>query len=139
MDDFFSEAKMRSARINLINLGYEIYKRVHCMTTLVLLPGMNGTGELFVPLLKTIGASIETVVINHPLTVPLSYSELEPVVRPQLPRGPFILLGESFSRPIVISIAATQPKNLKGLVLSCAFASSPRPLARLALPLLSLP
>jgi pimeloyl-[acyl-carrier protein] methyl ester esterase len=109
------------------------------MTTLVLLPGMDGTGELFQPLLESLGQSSVSVVVAYPPADLLTYAELESVVRAQLPQGPFVLLGESFSGPIAISIAASNPKGLRGVVLSCSFASSPRPLATRAAPMLSLP
>jgi pimeloyl-ACP methyl ester carboxylesterase len=109
------------------------------MPTLVLLPGMDGTGELFQPLLEALGPSQVTAVVAYPATEKLTYPELESLVRAQLPQGPFVLLGESFSGPIAISIAASNPQGLRGVVLSCSFASSPRPLAARAASLLSLP
>jgi pimeloyl-ACP methyl ester carboxylesterase len=52
--------------------------------------------------------------------------ELEELARASLPVGrPFILLAESFSGPIAISLAATKPVGLRGLVLVCSFARSP--------------
>jgi pimeloyl-ACP methyl ester carboxylesterase len=38
---------------------------------------------------------------------------------------PFVLLGESYSAPLAIQIAATQPRNLAGLILSSGFAHKP--------------
>jgi pimeloyl-[acyl-carrier protein] methyl ester esterase len=37
----------------------------------------------------------------------------------------YVLLGESFSTPLAIEFAATNPPNLKGLILCSGFASSP--------------
>lgn len=109
------------------------------MVTLVLLPGLDGTGELFRPLLEALGPSVPAVSVTYPATSTLSYGELESMVLSLLPSNPFVLLGESFSGPIAISIAARNPEHLKGVVLSCSFASCPRPAAALALPLLRLP
>jgi pimeloyl-[acyl-carrier protein] methyl ester esterase len=109
------------------------------MTTLVLLPGMDGTGELFHPLLQALGSNQPVLVVTYPTTELLGYVELEAMVRALLPTGPYVLLGESFSGPIAISIAATSPPGLTGLILSCSFASSPRALATAAAPALSLP
>jgi pimeloyl-ACP methyl ester carboxylesterase len=109
------------------------------MIKLVLLPGMDGTGELFQPLLEALGPSQISIVVSYPEAKPLTYAELESFVRTHLPTGPFVLLGESFSGPIAISIAASNPQGLQGVVLSCSFASSPRPLAARASSLLSLP
>jgi len=100
---------------------------------------MDGTGELFRPLLEALGPLQKAIVISYPDSQSLSYTELESLVRSKLPQGPFVLLGESFSGPIAISIAATSPPGLRGVVLSCSFASNPRPLFKSAAPVLSLP
>ncbi len=97
------------------------------MVTLVLLPGMDGTGELFGPFIEALGHNVEAQVVRYPFAY-ASYAELKRFVREQLPRGkPFLLLGESFSGPIAISIAASRPKELVGLVLCCTFARCPVP------------
>ena len=95
---------------------------------LVLLPGMDGTGELFEPLVRSLPPSLEPVVVTYPPDRPLSYNQLEKFVRPKLPASePFAILGESFSGPIAISLAASASANLKALVLSCTFAKNPHP------------
>jgi len=96
---------------------------------LVLLPGMDGTGELFEPLAQAMGRQHDAIdVVRYPGSEPLGYDELERLVRARLPVGqPFVLLGESFSGPLAISIAATPPPGLRGLILCCSFARSPKP------------
>ena len=94
---------------------------------LVLLPGMDGTGDLFEPLIQAIGAQAVLDVARYPTQRPLSYDELEDLVRPQLPAGPFVLLGESFSGPLAVSLAAARPPGLLGVVLCCSFVRNPRP------------
>lgn len=99
------------------------------MITLVLLPGMDGTGDLFVPFIDALGSEFAVKVVRYPASEPLGYSELEAVARAALPSdGPFVLLGESFSGPIAISLAASAPPGLLGLILCCTFARNPRPL-----------
>ena len=114
--------------------------------TLVLLPGLDGTGKLFADFLKVLDLSVSAQVVAYPPDVPLGYDELEALVRAALPaRGRFVLLGESFSGPLAIRIAARPPPGLAGLILCVTFASNPYP--RLAwarglaafLPLKSLP
>jgi pimeloyl-[acyl-carrier protein] methyl ester esterase len=100
--------------------------------TLVLLPGMDGTGELFAPFINKLDARFRTQVIQYPLGEPLDYCALEAFVRSRLPLTEhFALLGESFSGPIAISIASLPPPNLIATILCCTFASNPQP--RLAL------
>lgn len=97
-------------------------------TRLILLPGMDGTGDCFAPLLAHFPAAIEVTVIRYDPTTPASYAELERQVRQQLPsKESFVLLGESFSGPIAIAIAASPPKNLIGVIFACSFARNPRP------------
>jgi pimeloyl-[acyl-carrier protein] methyl ester esterase len=96
------------------------------MTKLVLLPGMDGTGELFGSFIDAV--DVTTQVVRYPTSGALGYEELEHLVTSQIPADePYVLLGESFSGPIAISIAARQPPLLRGLILCCSFAKNPRP------------
>lgn len=105
------------------------------MVTVVLLPGLDGTGLLLSDFVAALGPDSRVIVASYPPDVPLGYSELESVARSFLPNdGPFILLAESFSGPIAISIAASAPPGLCGLVLCCSFARNPRPLLALLRP-----
>lgn len=95
---------------------------------MVLLPGMDGTGQLFQPLIDHLDEGFDTRVISYPTDEALGYEALERMVVSSLPPSePYLLLGESFSGPIAISIAATRPPGLIGLVLCSTFAISPRP------------
>lgn len=96
------------------------------MTKLVLLPGMDGTGDLFQPFAAAV--SVKTQIVRYPTSRPLDYRELESLVCSELPSDePYVLLGESFSGPIAISIAARRPPLLRGVILCCSFARNPRP------------
>ena len=93
---------------------------------LILMPGMDGTGELFGPLLHALGNSIESSVLRYPTDEPIGYSELLPRVRAALPgSGSFVLLGESFSGPLAIMMADEAPAGLRGVILSASFATNP--------------
>jgi pimeloyl-ACP methyl ester carboxylesterase len=93
---------------------------------LVLLPGLDGTGLLFSRFVSALGPSFETTVVRYPDDQGLNYAEHEAIARASLPRDrPYILLGESFSGPIAISIAASKPPGLMGLILCCTFARNP--------------
>jgi pimeloyl-[acyl-carrier protein] methyl ester esterase len=108
---------------------------------LVLLPGMDGTGELFGPLLAALRTGLDTTVVRYPDRA-ASYPEHEQVARAELPKDqPFVLLGESFSGPVAVTIAASAPGNLRGLILCTSFLTRPhkaldwfRPLLPLASP-----
>jgi pimeloyl-[acyl-carrier protein] methyl ester esterase len=106
-------------------------------TALVLLPGLDGTGTLFSNLIPALDPEFEPIIVRYPPDVPLGYAESEATARQSLPGGrPFILLAESFSGPIAISIGASAPAGLAGLVLCGSFASCPRPYLAKLWPLL---
>lgn len=94
---------------------------------LVLLPGMDGTGELFKPLLGALPPSLKVEVISFPGDRAMSYAELEQLVLSRLPSSEFVVLGESFSGPLAIAVAARRPPGLRGILLCCTFAQNPRP------------
>ena len=80
---------------------------------LVLLPGLDGTGKLFAEFLEALDLGSSAQVVPYPPDIPLGYDELETLVRAALPaHGPFIILGESFSGPLAIRIAARPPPAL---------------------------
>jgi pimeloyl-ACP methyl ester carboxylesterase len=116
------------------------------LPVLVLLPGLDGTGKLFGEFVRQLGTRVDSLIVAYPKDRPLGYEELETLVLDALPRhGPFVLLGESFSGPIAIRIAARSPEGLAGIILCASFAKNPfpwlgwaRPLAA-RLPLKSLP
>jgi len=92
----------------------------------VLLPGLDGTGLLFQPLVAALPDWIEPVVIRYPGDRHLSYQELFPLVIDALPRSrPFIILGESFSGPLSAMVAAQRPQGLIGLILCATFVTPP--------------
>jgi pimeloyl-ACP methyl ester carboxylesterase len=97
---------------------------------LVLMPGMDGTGVLFGDFVAALPAGIDALVIRYPVSESLDYASLESLVREQLPQRPFVLLAESFSGPIGLSIASNPPSMLRGLVLCATFAKLPFPFAR---------
>lgn len=94
--------------------------------TLVLLPGLDGTGLLFEPVLKELSPEIVPQVVPLPNNTPLDYEDLVPVISSCLPRtGPYFLLGESFSGPLSLMIAATRPTGLQGVILCASFIRNP--------------
>jgi pimeloyl-[acyl-carrier protein] methyl ester esterase len=93
---------------------------------LVLLPGMHGDGKLFSDFMSRIPEPKHLEAVNYPAEESFSYSQLLEVVQSFVPASdPYFLLAESFSTPLAIQFAATNPANLKGLILCAGFASSP--------------
>ena len=95
---------------------------------LLLLPGMDGTGRLFEPLLPFLPPSLVAAVVAYPTDRPCGYAELLPRVEAALPDGQeFLVLGESFSGPLALLLAARGPAGLRGIILCASFARSPLP------------
>lgn len=93
---------------------------------LVLLPGMDGTGALFRPLVRAVRDSATTSVVAYPADASLTYADLHAHVMDHLPRDrEFVLVAESFSGPIALSVAAVRPAGLRAVVLCASFVSSP--------------
>jgi pimeloyl-ACP methyl ester carboxylesterase len=93
---------------------------------LVLLPGLDGTGLLFARFASALPPEIEPRVVSYPEEQVLGYDELLPRVRSLLPADrPFALLGESFSGPIALRLAAERPAGLVGVVLAASFHRHP--------------
>src|SRR4030043_1205767 len=91
-----------------------------------LLPGMDGTGLLFKPLLEKLPSNIETEGISYPVNEKLSYEQLAEYVIKKLPkRGNYVLVAESFSGPIAFLIAQNPPSHLKSVIFVASFLHSP--------------
>lgn len=95
-------------------------------TAIILLPGMDGTGELLKPLAERLAAHRPTWIIRYPVDRRLDYNQLTDFVGERLPTGRFVILGESFSGAIAIETAATNP-CVAGLILASSFARHPLP------------
>ena len=93
---------------------------------LLLLPGLDGTGELFAPFIAAAPAGLEARALALPDERVRSYHELAECVCARLPAQDVVLLGESFSGPLAV-LLARKSERVKGLVLSTTFVQPPLP------------
>ncbi len=97
--------------------------------SLVLLPGLDGTGELFESLIGCLPDWINPIVFSYPRDKSCSYQDLKTRVLKALPTEPtdsdYVILGESFAGPLAVLIAAEKPKGLKGVILCASFVKKP--------------
>ncbi|WP_290612842.1 alpha/beta fold hydrolase [Arsukibacterium sp. UBA3155] len=109
---------------------------------LVLLPGMDGTGLLFEPLVKYFqnGTAQEHAGQDHSLAIqvlPLptdgaqDYRTLAANVVAQLPTEDFVLVAESFSGGIAACLSQQPVPHLKGIIFVASFLSGPKKLIAL--------
>lgn len=95
--------------------------------TIVLLPGLNGTQNLFKPLVDKAPSNFNIITIAFPSQEHYSYQQLIQYVLEKISHldGEFALLGESFSGPLALFVAQTKPKNLMGIILVATFITAP--------------
>lgn len=99
--------------------------------TLFLLPGLDGTGQLYLPFIAAAHPGFDVDCCEYPSSPFYDYDELVQYVERRLPgQEPYALVAESFAGPLALIIAATQPKNLRALVLAASFSDKPVPNAK---------
>jgi len=95
---------------------------------LILLPGLDGTGKLFYPLIQVFPASIEYQIISYPQQE-ISYVDIILYVYNQLPKNEdYIIVAESFSGNIAYELALKKPNNLQTIIFIATFLNNPKPL-----------
>lgn len=98
---------------------------------IVLLPGLDGTGQLFAPLLDALGSRVQTTVVRYGSEN--SFEDYVHTAANALPSQNAMVIAESFSGPVALELAARYPDRIRCLVLCATFARSPfRPLLRAA-------
>lgn len=95
---------------------------------LVLLPGLDGTGEHFTPFLAELPESWDALMIRYPNEVAQDYASLTEYVAQQLTQEePIYLLAESFSGPIAYRLATEYAFPIKAVIFVATFLTSPQP------------
>lgn len=85
---------------------------------------MDGTGDLFEPLLASAPPDFKPIVVRLPHSG--SYDELERSIQASIPReGEFAIVAESFSGPLGVRVAAAARDRVVALVLCNTFVSRP--------------
>jgi sigma-B regulation protein RsbQ len=88
---------------------------------LLLLPGMDGSGELWTPLLAALG-NPDAQCVRYARDTG-DYDAL--LARIELPRAPTTVLAESFGGPLAIRLAS-RSSHVRALVLVASFSMAPR-------------
>lgn len=108
-----------------------LYDHLHdknIKTTLVLLPGLDGTEVFFGPLLRHLPSWIDPVVIVYPTSGNNDYKDLLPIVMNEISAlKSFVILGLSFGGPLALMVAAQCPSQVSGVILCGSFVTPPRP------------
>jgi pimeloyl-ACP methyl ester carboxylesterase len=94
---------------------------------IVLLPGLDGTGDLFDRVSPFLSHAMPVKVVRYPLDPALGYAGYTALVRREIGAREVFLLGESFSGPIAIRVATQLGKQVKAVVLVATFVKNPWP------------
>jgi pimeloyl-ACP methyl ester carboxylesterase len=94
---------------------------------LVLLPGLDGTGELFQRVKHRLATQSDVTVVRYPSDPQMGYDDYVAFAKDAIGARRIIILGESFSGPIAVKLAALLPDQVEGLILAATFLQSPWP------------
>ena len=102
---------------------------------LLLLPGLDGSGDLFGPFIEALPAGFSA----RPVRYRAEDSEYERILETlELPPGEFGIVAESFSGPLGVMLAS-RCQRVRGLALAASFVTNPSRLTAAAALLRSMP
>jgi pimeloyl-ACP methyl ester carboxylesterase len=107
---------------------------------LVFMPGMDGTGLSFEPVVPFLPKNAKITIVRYPADKLLSFDETVECAAQQIPTGnPPIVIAESFSGPVAIKMIGSGRVKARALILCATFAKSPRPVVWRVMRFLRLP
>jgi pimeloyl-ACP methyl ester carboxylesterase len=99
---------------------------------LILLPGMDGTGDLLKPLIDELARAVNCSIISLPTGEDQSYNFLTEYVRERLGgEDGFVLLAESFSGPIAYRLLQDASCKIASVIFVASFIKRPTRLINL--------
>jgi pimeloyl-[acyl-carrier protein] methyl ester esterase len=96
------------------------------MPTLVLMPGLDGTGLLFERFVAALPSDIQTLIIDYPRVV-ASLEEHAATVAAQLPSARVTLLAESFSGIVALHLLRNRQVSVEKIIFIASLGSAPQP------------
>jgi PAS domain S-box-containing protein len=107
---------------------------------LVFMPGLDGTGKSFDPLVSFLAADARITIVRYPTDKFLSFEETVECAAAQIPDGhPPVVIAESFSGPVAVQMITSGRIKAQALVLCATFARSPHPVSWRVVRFLKLP
>jgi len=98
------------------------------MTTLLVLPGLDGTDVFLRPLLAALPPTIRPVVVSYPEAGTGRYEDLLKLVQQTIADvSEVYVLAFSFAGPLAIMLAAQEPQRVRGVLLAASFLRLPQP------------
>lgn len=103
---------------------------------LVLIPGLDGSGHLFEPLIGVLPSAYEASVVRFPADRPISQRDMFGCIRSVIPWDqPYVLVAESSAGPLALKFVDAQRQNIRALVLCASFVTNPMATGLAASPL----
>jgi pimeloyl-ACP methyl ester carboxylesterase len=93
--------------------------------TLVLMPGMDGGGELLREFVAALPEGMVVETLRYPAEVWVPGREMAKTLAAGLPKEPFVLVAESYGTGLAVRLAGMRPVGLRGVVLCAGFCTSP--------------
>jgi pimeloyl-ACP methyl ester carboxylesterase len=107
---------------------FDSLQAINLKTTLVLLPGLDGTEIFFGPLLRHLPSWVDPIVITYPESGINSYEDLLTIVMGEVGElKSFVILGWSFGGPLALMVASQCASRVSGVILCGSFVTPPRP------------
>ena len=94
---------------------------------IVLLPGLDGTGDLFDRVTPFLAEDLNVSIVRYPQDPTLGYAGYTELVRNAIGKRKVFLLGELFSGPVAVRVAKQLGEQIKGIVLAATFVKNPWP------------
>jgi pimeloyl-[acyl-carrier protein] methyl ester esterase len=121
-------ARLRHQIVGAVKVGRIEASQVQMendLPTLVLMPGLDGTGLLFERFASALPPGIRTRIIKYPEHA-VRLEEHAAVIAEELPAGRVVLLAESFSGLVALYLLSEQKVSVEKVILVASFGSSPR-------------
>lgn len=96
-------------------------------SAIVLLPGLDGTGLLFRRFAQWLPGDCEVRTVAYPADVHLTLSDYAREVTQAWPKGRVVLVAESFSGLVALTLLTETPVRPDAIVFCATFAEPPRP------------
>jgi pimeloyl-ACP methyl ester carboxylesterase len=94
---------------------------------IVLLPGLDGTGDLFARLSPLLAEQLTVSAVRYPNDPMLGYAGYVELARKTIGQRQVFVLGESFSGPVAVMVAKQLRDQIRGIVLAATFVENPWP------------
>lgn len=95
--------------------------------TLVLLPGLDGTGIRFEPFIAALPRDIPLQVISYPTSASWPIEKYAQFAESLLPSGPIVIFAESFSGLVAVRLLASRRTRIEAIILCACFAEPVHP------------